>query len=145
MPLRILIADNSSDSSDLLSRLLSGCGFEFVVASNTEEFSEHVTTFVPDVVLVAEPTFNLEKQTIAILQDRYQRRELSAIITTSVHSHKTQMPDLGGCVRRLNNPWTSNELLGAIFEATYIGCCNTKAANRTEKSNIPRSSMKSEL
>ncbi len=142
MPLRILIADNSSDSSDLLRRLLSGCGFEFVVASNTEELIAHVRAFVPDVVLVAEPTFNLEKQAIAILQDRYRQGELSAIITTSAHSHKTQMPDLHGCLRRLNNPWTSKELLDAIFETTYIGCCGTKTANRTEKTNTPNSSTK---
>ncbi len=87
MPLRILIAIRNPYSQELLDRLLSACGFELLFDSDDEQFSQHVRTFWPDVVLFADSTFTPKQQTIAALRERSKQKDLSIIITNSAQSH----------------------------------------------------------
>jgi DNA-binding response OmpR family regulator len=54
MSIRISMADSDSDSSGLLERPLSECGFEMRVVASGELLIDHVRTRTPDVIVVTE-------------------------------------------------------------------------------------------
>ncbi len=135
MSIRISIADSNSDSGGLLERLLSGCGFEVRVVAGGELLIDHVTAHATDVIVVTESTITDSSEVLEAIQECCLQKELVVIITPSESMHQRHLPEFAGpLVRWLKSPWTSCELLAAIFETTDVGKCDARIAHRTDSS-----------